>query len=331
MTGNSRFGLLIFLFLVFSVLIAGCSSESSSAATAAPTPAHPVAKYGEGDIIATASTSTASSLYIILQYDSASDAYTRAFIEKNADGSWGHRSSNRTEKSPRTLVEKVYTVRVGHIALSSVPIVTLTVPPATTPAYSGKAPSISNISPNFAAEDATVSVTISGTNFQNGATVKLVQPGSSPVTATAVSASAASITCFFNLNGKEQGSYTLIVMNPDGQSDSRQNIFTIGEAPPVIAGVYPNTAELNETVSLSISGQNFKDGVKVSFKKDTTELVCMNPSSMDSTKISCSLDLRMSRGASTGNWAVTVINIDGQQKGTWNQNFVVTNSTAGSS
>ena len=124
MTGNSLFGLVFSLLLVFSVIFAGCSDESPSAETTTPTPVHPDAKYSEGDIIATASSSSSSSLYLILKYDAATDQYTRAVIEKNADGSWGHRSSDRTERSPRTTVEKIYTVRVAHVAVSIVPVIT---------------------------------------------------------------------------------------------------------------------------------------------------------------------------------------------------------------
>jgi hypothetical protein len=327
MTGNPLFCLLFSLLLVFSVIFAGCSNESPSAETITPTPAHPEAKYGDGDIIATASSSASSSLYLILKYDAATDQYTRAVIEKNADGSWGHRSSDWTEKSPRTAVEKIYTVKVGHVAVSIVPVITPTSLSEITRNPSGNAPSISKISPTFAARDTVVSVTITGSNFQNGATVKLFKAGSAPISASGVSVTAFDISCFFNLNGKNDGSYNLIVINPDGQSDSQQGIFTIGEESPVIAGMYPVTGALNDKVSLTISGQNFRNDVKVSFMKNSTELVCDEPLSMDSSKISCNLDLVTSRGASAGEWNVTVMNIRDQQKGTWVKKFVVTNAT----
>jgi hypothetical protein len=326
MTGNSLFYLIFSLLLVFSVLFAGCSDESLSAETTAPTPAHPDAKYGAGDIIATSSSSASSALYVILKYDAATDQYTRAVIEKNADGSWGHRSSDWTEKSPRTTVEKIYTVKVGHVVVSIVPVVTPTTLPEPVQTRSGSAPSISEVSPGVAARDTVVSATITGTNFQNGATVKLVKAGSPSITATGVSATAFDISCFFNLHGKSDGSYTLIVTNPDGQSDSRQGIFFIGEAPPVIGGMYPVSGALNDTVPVIITGQNFREDVKVTFTKDSVELVCDKPLSMDSSEISCNLDLIITRGASVGEWTVTVLNIRNQQKGTWVKKFLVTNS-----
>jgi hypothetical protein len=328
MTDRSWFGLIISIVLVIGVLSAGCSGDTASPGTPVPTTPAILAKYAAGDIVATTATAGDSSLYLILQYDKGTDLYTRAFIDKNTDGSWGHRTNNRTETSPRTVVEKVYPVKVAHVSLSSVPIVTMTIPPATVTTSSASAPTVRGISPASGAKDAVVSVTINGTNFQNGAVVRLVQPGSSPVTATGVSVTSTEIDCVFNLYGHDAGTYNVIVTNPDGQSDTRADIFTIGDAPPIISGVNPSTGELNDTPSLTIYGQNFKDGVKVTLTLGTSEIVCLNPVAPDSTRILCNLNLKpKSGGPAVGSWDLTVLNIDGQQKGIWPQKFVITNST----
>jgi hypothetical protein len=321
MAGNSLFYGIFSLLLVFGILVAGCSDESSPAETETPAPAHPDAKYREGDIVAASAYSTP---YIILKYDAAADEYTRALIEKNADGSWGYRPGNRTDKSSRAVLEKIYTVRVSRAAVSSVPVVTPTILPATTPFRAGNPPVISKISPVSATKDTVVSVTIDGTSFQDGATVKLVRAGSAPITASGVRVTDVSISCYFNLDGKSDGSYTLVVSNPDGQSDSGQGIFTIGEASPVIAGMYPVTAAVGDQASLSITGQNFRNEVKVSFTRGSSELVCDKPMTTDSTKITCYLDLAPNRGASAGEWNVTVLNIRDGLKGTWVKKFTVT-------
>jgi hypothetical protein len=78
---------------------------------------------------------------------------------------------------------------------------------------------------------------------------------------------------------------------------------------------------------MTINGQNFKPAVRVSFVKSSTEIICTSPVSSDTITILCNLDLGISNGASMGDWDVSVLNIDGQQKGTWNQKFRVTNST----
>ena len=175
MTGNSLFCLVFSLFLVFSVISAGCSDDSPTTETVTPLPAHPDALYREGDIIATDSSSTSSTLYYIVKYDPATDQYTKAIIEKNSDGSWGHRSNDRTEKSLREVLEKKYTVKVAHVAVSIVPVITQTTMAESARTRSGNSPSIAKISPGFAARDTVVSVTITGSDFQNGATVKLVK------------------------------------------------------------------------------------------------------------------------------------------------------------
>ena len=328
MKGKYGFGLVIFLILVFSVLIAGCSSDNQSDTTPIPTPTLPVAKYISGDIIRSSS-SADEPLYVIMQFDPVSDQYTRAWIYKNADGSWGHFISNQTEKSPRTVVEKVYTTKVSHVILSSIPIVTATIPAATIAPVSGSAPTLSNISPILGAKDATVSVTITGTNFQNGATVRLIQPGSPAVAASGVSVTSTSIDCVFNLYGKDAGTYNLIVTNPDGQSDSKADAFTVGNAPPIIGSFNPSTAELYETPTITVYGQNFQDPVKVTLSLGTTVLNCLNAQVIDPTKITCDLNLvPKTDGPAIGGWTVTVINIADSQKGISTSQFTITNRTS---
>ena len=328
MIKKCSFGILVSLILIFGVLIAGCTDQSS-AGTTVPTTAVSNAKYVAGDIIGKTASTTEKMEYVITKYDSSTDQYTRQLLYKNTDGSWGHFINNKTgEKVERTLVEKVYPVKISHVNITSIPIITPTVPPTVTTAISGNAPGISGISPTTGGSNATVSATISGDNFKNGATVKLSRPGYTAIYATGVSVSSATtIDCTFNLAKAEKGSYNLIVTNLDGQSDTRVGAFIITDPLPIISGVSPSQGVLNNTISLTINGQNFKEGVKVSFIKSSTEIVCTSPVSMNSTKILCNLDLKTSNGAVAGDWDVTVLNIDGQQKGTWNQKFPVTNST----
>ena len=265
-------------------------------------------------------------VYVITKYDSSTDQYTRQLLYKNPDGSWGHFINNKTgEKVERTLVEKVYPVKISHVNIASIPIITPTVPPTVTTALSGNAPGISGISPTTGGSGSTVSATITGDNFRSGATVKLMRAGYTAIYATGVSVSSATnIDCTFNLAKAEKGSYNLIVTNPDSQSDTMVGAFTISDPLPLISGVSPRQGAINDVLSLTINGQNFKEGVKVSFVKGSTEIVCTSPVSTESTKILCNLDLK---SAVVGDWDVTVLNIDGQQKGTWNQKFPVTNST----
>jgi len=330
MENKVRNGLLICALLVFAVLIAGCSDQSSGGTTTTmPTTAPPAAKFAAGDIIAKSASSTDQMLYVITQYDANSGMYTRAWIYKNADGSWGHFIDSKTEKIERTLVEKVYPVKIAHVTVSSIPIVTPTIPPTVVTTISGSTPSVTGISPASGAKDATVGVTITGTNFETGATAKLMRAGYPPITGTGVSVSSAtSIGCTFNLFGGDKGSWNVVVTNPGGQYDTKMGAFLIGDAQPIITSVSPTTAELNTTqLAITIIGQNFKDGVKVTFVQGTSELNCVTPTSIDTTKISCVLGIKKSDGGNFGLWDVKVMNIDGAQTGTLIGKFTVTNST----
>jgi hypothetical protein len=327
MNEGSRYGIFIGFILVFSVLIAGCSDQSPAPATPVPTTAIPV-KYIAGDIISLTSSSSASALFVITGYDKSTDQYTRQLIYKNSDGSWGHFISNASEKAPRTLVESAYPVKIAHVQLSAVPVITPTVQVTVTVTPSGDAPVISGISPSFGGSDAAVSATITGSNFLSGAKVKLTRAGYSPLSAsTEMISSSTEIDCTFIFSKADKGVYNLVVTNPDGRSSTLVGAFTIGDVPPIIGGVSPSTGALNEMIPVVINGQNFKPAVKVSFVKSSTEIVCTSPVSSDTLTILCNLDLRTSNGASIGDWDVSVLNIDGQQKGTWNQKFHVTNST----
>ena len=121
----------------------------------------------------------------------------------------------------------------------------------------------------------------------------------------------------------------MVVTNPGGQSDTLRGAFSIGDAPPILSSVSPNTAELGDTqLPITINGQNFKDGVKVTFVQGTTEMNCVTPSSLGTTRITCVLNVRKSDGGTVGLWDVRVLNLDGQQTGTLTGKFTVTNSSA---
>jgi hypothetical protein len=331
MENNVRNGLLICALLVFAVLIAGCSDQSSAGTTTpVPTTAPPEAKFVAGDIIAKSASSTDQMLYVITQYDTNSGMYTRAWIHKNADGSWGHFSNDKTETAEKILIETVYPVKIAHVTVSSIPIVTPTIPPTVVTTLSGSAPTVTGISPVSGAKDATVGVTITGTNFESGATAKLMRAGFPSIAATGVSvASATSIGCTLNLYDANEGKWNVVVTNPGGQSGSKMAIFSIGDAPPIITGVSPSSAALNATqLAMIIDGLNFKEGVKVTFVQGATTLDCLNAASLDTKKISCVLDLRVSNGGKSGPWDVNVLNIDGGQTGALTGKFTVTNSTS---
>jgi len=315
-----RYGILISLFLIFGVLIAGCSDQSSEGTTTTVPTTAPSVKYAAGDIIAPTSPSSAQNLFVIIKYDRSTDQYTRQMIYKNADGSWGHFVNNKTDKEARTLVEKVYPVKISQVNLTAIAVVTPTPATTVTITSSGNSPAITGISPKRGATDATVSVTVTGNYFQSGATVKLMRAGDPPIQATGVTVtSSTNINGIFKLTGAEKGGYNVKVTNPDGQSGTLVGAFTVGEYAPLITSITPVTGIYNETVPLIITGQYFTDPAKVEVSKGSDLKICQVTSNA-ATKILCNLEIR---SGPSGEWNVTVFNIADGQSATWNHPFKV--------
>jgi hypothetical protein len=314
-------GVVLCALLIAGVFFAGCSGEQPAAITPVPTTL-PLAKYAAGDIITRSGTDT--DYYLILGYDRATDQYERAWVYRNPDGGFGYRTDNRSDRSSRVTLEKTYPVRVSFVSVSSVPVATPTTPAAAV--VPGTAPSIETISPEAGSKDSTVGVTITGSHFREGTTVKLLKPGYPPIKATAVSVqSGTSIDCTFNLEGFDKGTLNVVVTNPDGQSDTLINGFKIGAAGPIVTSVSPGTVLPGTTRNLMIYGQNFQDPFKVTFKKARGVLECTNPRFQDATKIFC--DLEVPAGIDNGDWTLTVINVADQTAGSYPRPYVIANTS----
>ncbi len=255
MTKTAHYGLLMVLILILCVFLAGCSSQNTATTTKTVTTTQAGPKYSAGDIVAMTASSQ-SGVWLIISYDSSTDQYERAAIVKNSDGSWGHRTTTSTTEFSRVEMEKVYPVKLSHVSVTSVPVMTATVPTTVATTLSGSGPSITAISPTSGATGTSASITITGSNFQTGATARLVQPGKQPVTATSISVSSTQITGNFDLSSLAAGMANVEVINPDSRSASIMNAFTIGAASPVISSFSPTSASLGATsVSFSITGQ----------------------------------------------------------------------------
>ncbi len=95
------------------------------------------------------------------------------------------------------------------------------------------APTITSVTPSSGTRGTTVNVTnLAGTGFYGTPTVKLKRTGSSDITATNVAVvSSSKITCRFNIPaGAAPGAWNLFVANPDSQSTTKNNAFTVNEA-----------------------------------------------------------------------------------------------------
>ncbi|MFO0974294.1 MAG: PKD domain-containing protein [Phycisphaerae bacterium] len=93
----------------------------------------------------------------------------------------------------------------------------------------GNFPDVRSISPSDGEVDTTVSITsLSGNNFQVGATVRLSRSGQVDISATnVVRVSDSQLTCDFDLAGAALGDWNVIVSNPGGFDDTLADGFRV--------------------------------------------------------------------------------------------------------
>jgi hypothetical protein len=239
--------IILSIFLIMGVSMTGCSDNSDSAASgstsdtvAATTAAGPL--FTAGDIVRSA-TGSDSPAWLVLSYDSAGDSYTRALIYQNPDGSYGYRTSPATDTAKRAVMEKVYTVKITHVAVESVPTAapttvttsvtttkTTTAAAATTTKRSSTArPSIKEMDPDEGEAGTTVITDITGSDFESNLTAKLHHSGEDSITATKVAwYSSSSVTCTFDLpNTTKVGPWDIVVTNPNSLSGEITNYFIV--------------------------------------------------------------------------------------------------------
>ncbi len=325
----------VVLLLIACILVAGCDSSPATNQTVQPgVTTGTGALYSEGDIVRNP-VSTADTAWLVLDYDDASDTYERALIYKNADGSWGYRKDNRTEQAKRPVMEKVYSDIVENKLPSSIPIVTPTPAPtepaaasttrsvaAATPTAS-TAPSISRIIPDKGDAGTTVQVTdLVGSNLQNGANVTLRRSGSNEIYATGVRAvTPKSITCTFAIPADAAaGAWDVVVKNPDGQSYTYTNIFSVhrtavsslttsatsgGTVP--ITYIDPSTGHVSNN-QISVTGSNFQKGASVSLQKTgRLDITAREVVWISNSSLTCFIDIP---SGSFGSWDFRVTNPD---------------------
>ncbi|WP_292368608.1 hypothetical protein [Methanoregula sp. UBA64] len=235
--------------VIISAVLMGCTgstTENTAATTSAVTTTAATAtpEYSAGDVVG--SSASVSSAWLITGYDTSSDSYTRAFIYKNSDSTWGYRINADTETTKRSVMEKVYTVKLARVTVASVPtaaptttsaattirtsVTTATVTTTATTTTAPK-PSFKDMDPDEGYINETVTSTITGYNFVATPTVKLTKSGSTTITASSVTFDSDSqIEATFDIPGTAAvGPWTIVITNPDGQSLTYQNEFTVRE------------------------------------------------------------------------------------------------------
>jgi hypothetical protein len=173
---------------------------------------------------------------------------------------------------------------------------------------------VTGITPNVGITGSSISTSISGSGFVNGATVTLTR-GASILTATNIMVvSQNQVTCGINLYGAATGQWTVVVTNPGSLPGTLANGFTVIPAgpAPAVSRITPNSGTSGSVVSIgNLTGTYFVSGALVKLSRlGNPDLFASNVNVLDSTNLTCTLTLPA--GTSPGSWDVTVINTDGQ-------------------
>src|SRR6266404_760024 len=161
-------------------------------------------------------------------------------------------------------------------------------------------PTVTGVSPNTGPAAGGTAVTISGSNFRNGATVLF---GGSKASNVAV-VNSGSITA--RTPGGAAGSkVNVTINNTDGTTHTLANAYayTTATASPMVTGVSPNTGPAAGGTAVTISGSNFRNGATVLFGGSKASNVAVVNSG--------SITARTPGGAAGSKVNVTINNTDG--------------------
>jgi hypothetical protein len=335
---------LVFI-LIASVMSAGCtgnsgSSNTTSNSTSVTTFPPGAPHYAAGDIVKNPKV-TGATASLIIGYDPATDSYERAIIYPNADGSWGYRKNAITDKETRALFEKVYTEKITNMLPASVPIQTLTVSSTTAPVSTTQTSSTTNTTtttttatvsptgkPTFKniipdAGDAGTKIDIlslTGTNFRSGATVMLMMAGNPNITATNVNVQSSTlISCSITPpSNSTAGAWDIVITNPDGQSVTYANIFSIHGSPNAVDTTSPEGSSGITKVEpaftygsyqqVIITGTNFQSNFTAKLTKvsGTNEIAAQDARWDSSTQVTCWFPIVTPRQTGTYNVVLTM-------------------------
>ena len=179
-------------------------------------------------------------------------------------------------------------------------------------------PTIASFSPNTVSTGSVTDITVTGSNFQNGATVGIDSGGSiSNVTRISSSTITFRLTAFTSADAV--GTRTIIITNPDGTKALGTIAITTSDIK--VTGVSPSSVGSGSTSSMTINGSGFLTGASISISS-AAGTVNGNPS-VSANAITFNFTAG-STSSAVGNWTITVINPDG---GTATTSFNVTRST----
>ena len=170
------------------------------------------------------------------------------------------------------------------------------------------APVITDINPTTGlTSESAKGIILNGTGFKAGASVVLMK-GAANITAAVITVDPLQVSCTVDLTGAEPGLWSVVLTNPDTQSDVLADAFTVSHPAPEISAINPDHGVTGETVPATISGNWFQQGATVNLTDGVTTI----PGTVTTivvSEITCSFNLT---GADPGVWDLEVTNPDGK-------------------
>ncbi len=162
----------------------------------------------------------------------------------------------------------------------------------------GMAPTISLVSPNYGPVAGGATITVTGSQFMNGALVTIGGVACNSITFV----SSTSLTCITPPGSN--GAKSVVVTNPDAQSATLTNSFTYSNGmAPVVTALYPNFGPLAGGTTVNVIGSQFMNGARVTIGGISCDSITFN----SSTSLTC-----VTPAGSAGAKAVVVTNPDAQ-------------------
>jgi hypothetical protein len=139
------------------------------------------------------------------------------------------------------------------------------------------------------------------------------------ISATSVNVvSPTQITCSINLAGAQAGQWNVVVTNPDSQSGTGTNLFTVNSPAPTVTGITPATGNRGWPVSITnLAGTGFQPGAATALTRTgQSDITGTSVTVVSPTQITCTYNLLgvyVGTGTTgTSTWNVRVTNSDSQ-------------------
>jgi hypothetical protein len=171
-------------------------------------------------------------------------------------------------------------------------------------------PAISSISPTNVTNNGLTLLSINGSNFFTGCTVKLEMGGQIDITPISVEEKSADlITCYINAVMAPPGSWTLKVTNVDGETGTTGII--LDASAPTITSVTPSAIQTRTSAEqVTIRGTNYFTGSVAALKKSgQSDINPVSSSITGTTTMTWACVFNLSTAA-LGDWDVCVTNTD---------------------